>query len=131
MQQPCRGGSAASRRSCLVLLRDVGDLLFLDLPLSQQGADNHRVDDPHDLVAVGIVRAELRALVRVKATFKKRAAISAPVQAPCRSGSDGIRNSPPLNHATASKPIRARGHGAKQVAGEVANSVGREAGASG
>ena len=50
-----------------------GEIGLHGLPLGQQGADNHRVDDPHDLVAVGVVRAELRALVRVEPTLEQGA----------------------------------------------------------
>ena len=43
------------------------------LPLREQRADDHRLDNPHDLVAVGVVRPELRALVRVEAALEQRA----------------------------------------------------------
>ena len=64
---------AASRPGpCLVLLRDSGnDLLLYAPPLCHQRADDHRLDDPHDLVAVGVVRAELGALVGVEPAFEQ------------------------------------------------------------
>ena len=59
------GGSLppiARRLRCLGLFRLVKQLFqfFLaDLPLGQPRAHDHRIHDLHDLVAVGVVRAQL------------------------------------------------------------------------
>ena len=55
------------------LRQTVRDLRLRRLPFGEPGADDHRLDDHHDLVAVGIVRAKLRALVRVEAALEQRA----------------------------------------------------------
>ena len=41
------------------------------LPFGEQGAHHHRLDEPHDLVPVGVVRAELRTLGRVQAALEQ------------------------------------------------------------
>ena len=48
-----------------------GDLRLLGFPLGQQRADHDRLDQQHDLVAVGVVRAELRALARVEPALEQ------------------------------------------------------------
>ena len=42
-------------------------------PFREQRANNHRLHDPHDLVAIGVVRAELRTLVRIEPPLEERA----------------------------------------------------------
>ena len=42
------------------------------LPFGEKRAHYHRLNDPHDLVAVGVVRTELRALVRVEPALEQR-----------------------------------------------------------
>ena len=49
------------------------DLGLRRLPLGEPGTDYHGLDDPHDFVAVGVVRAELRAFVRVEAALEEGA----------------------------------------------------------
>ena len=44
---------------------------YPDFPLGQQRADHDRLDQQHDLVAVGVVRAELRALARVEPALEQ------------------------------------------------------------
>ena len=76
-QQPLRlGKPARPRRFRLGRARAVetgGNLGLRSLPFREPGADDHRLDDAHDLVAVGVVRAELRALVRVEPALEERA----------------------------------------------------------
>ncbi len=43
------------------------------IPLGQPRADHHRLDEQHDLVAVGVVRAELRAFAWVEPALEQRA----------------------------------------------------------
>ena len=50
-----------------------GDLGACPLPLGEPRTDDHRLDDAHDLVPVGVVRAELRPLVRVESALEQRA----------------------------------------------------------
>ena len=50
-----------------------GDRGILRLPSLERRTHDRRFDDPHHLVAVGIVRTGLRALVRVKIAFEQRA----------------------------------------------------------
>ena len=52
------------------LLVDPG---FSGLPLGQPRANDHRIDEPHDLVPVGVVRPELRALAGVEPSLEQRA----------------------------------------------------------
>ena len=46
---------------------------FNRVPLGQPWADHHRLNEQHDLVAVGVVRAELRAFTRVEPALEQRA----------------------------------------------------------
>ena len=50
-----------------------GDTGYRQLPLGQQRANDHRINDPHNLVPVRIVRTELRSLVRVEASLEQSA----------------------------------------------------------
>ena len=50
--------------------RAAGDTSFRRLPLGKQRANDHGIDDPHDLVPVRIVCPELRALVGVEASLE-------------------------------------------------------------
>ena len=59
---------AAAARSRRPVISD-----FCRLPFGEPGTDHDRLDDPHDLVAVGVVRPELRALVRVETALEQRA----------------------------------------------------------
>ncbi|OIQ78226.1 hypothetical protein GALL_400680 [mine drainage metagenome] len=51
----------------------VGYLCFDRFPLGQKRLHNHRPDDLHNLVAVGVMRAKLAALVRVQPALKQGA----------------------------------------------------------
>ena len=46
---------------------------LLRLPRGEPGSDHHRLDEQHDLVAVGVVRPELRPLVRIEPALEQRA----------------------------------------------------------
>ena len=61
-----RPGGIASGRVCL-------DLRFGLLPLPAQRPDDQRIDNPHDLVAVGVVGAELAALVGIEPALEQSA----------------------------------------------------------
>ena len=50
-----------------------GDLPLRRFPPGQPRADHDRLDEQQDLVAVGVMRAELRPLVRVETPFEQRA----------------------------------------------------------
>ena len=43
------------------------------LPFGKPGAEDNRFDDPHDLVAISVMRAELGTLVRVQPALEQRA----------------------------------------------------------
>lgn len=55
------------------LVHQPGDLRPRRLPFRHQRPDDHRLDDHHDLVAVGVVGAELAALVGVETALEQRA----------------------------------------------------------
>src|SRR2546421_10484571 len=57
----------------LSLRQRSGDVRFRRLPFRQPWPDDHRVYNQHDLVTVGVVRAELRSLVGLKAPLEERA----------------------------------------------------------
>ncbi len=57
------------RRRALHRGRDPG---LRRLPLRKQRTDDRRRDDPYDLFWVGVVRAELRALIRVQTALEQR-----------------------------------------------------------
>ena len=48
------------------------NLLLRRLPFCEKGANDHRIDDPHDLVPIGVVGAELGTLVGVEAPLEER-----------------------------------------------------------
>ena len=48
-------------------------IAVLSVPLGEQRPDDHRVDEQHDLVAVGVVRSELGTFVRVETSLEQRA----------------------------------------------------------
>ena len=50
-----------------------GEIGLRHVPLGQPRADHHRLNEQHDLVAVGIVRAELRAFAWVEPALEQRA----------------------------------------------------------
>ena len=50
-----------------------GEIGLRRVPLGQPRADHHRLNEQHDLVAVGIVRAELRAFARIEPALEQRA----------------------------------------------------------
>ena len=115
-----RGGSPTLPGGLrIVQLR--ADQVLGGLPFRQPGADDDRLDDEHDLVAVGVVRAQLRALAGVQTALEQRAqdgrvdlrpvqrspalrtvSISARVSGSAESSS----KSPPSNQATDSNPTR-------------------------
>ena len=67
--EPCLGRARSRRVGALDHARDPG---LRRLPFGEQRPDDHRLDDPHDLVAVGVVRPELRALVRIEPALEQR-----------------------------------------------------------
>src|SRR6266852_4655139 len=77
-RRACLGGAGATSRVLRFLfdLRRLAQLILdLDirkLPFGEERTHDHRLDNQHDLVAIGIVRAELAALVRVKASLEQR-----------------------------------------------------------
>ena len=102
-------------------LQPEGNLGACLFPLFEPGTDHDWLDDLHDLVAVGVVRAELRALGRIQAALEQgaqdRGIDLRPVRARRLSGSfrsrrvsaprrPSLSKRPPLNHATVSKPMR-------------------------
>ena len=96
------------------------DLRLGRLPLDKPGAHDNRLDDKHDLVAVGVVRAKLGALAGVESALEQRAQDRRvdfrPVEVRrrehrfdldfFRDSAESSSNSPPSNQATSSKPIR-------------------------
>ena len=76
-QQPFRPRALSRpRRFRLGLVRafETGsDFGLRRLPFGEPGTNHHRLDDTHDLVAVGVMRAKLRALVRVEPALKQSA----------------------------------------------------------
>ena len=92
---PRRGG-LRFRRACPP--QAVGDPAYHSLPLGQQGANDHRIDDPHDLVPIRVVRPELRALVGVKAPLEQRAQDRGIDAGPVQSGGRQRRLDLPLVH---------------------------------
>ena len=46
------------------------DRVLLRFPFGEQRPDDHGLDEQHDLVPVGVVRAELGALVRIEAALE-------------------------------------------------------------
>ena len=69
--QPFRAGGR--RFGGFHSIQGAGDLGLRRVPLGQPRADHHRLNEQHDLVAVGVVRAELRAFTRVEPALEQRA----------------------------------------------------------
>ena len=101
--------------------RQVAISAFAASPFRQQGTHDNGLDDKHDLVAVGVVRAQLRSLSGVEPAFEQRAQDRRvdlrPVEIRRREHRFNLRlaradsaesssNSPPSNQATSSKPTR-------------------------
>src|SRR5262249_40897956 len=90
------------------------------LPLGEPRADDDRLDAQHDLVAVGVMRAQLAALVGVEAALEQRAEDAGSISAQSRAAATrtsamssrvsgnalSSSNRPPLNQSTRSNPIR-------------------------
>ena len=81
-------GPAVSARGCEHGRHDRLDLSLCRLPLGAQGAEHDRLDDHHDLFRVGVVCADLRALIGIEKAFEQspenRRVDEAPIEA--RSG---------------------------------------------
>jgi len=57
-----------------------------DCPLRPERMQDHRLDDHHDLVRIGVVRADLRALVGIEKALKQGAENGGVNQAPVKAG---------------------------------------------
>ncbi len=68
--RPGFGGSGPSPAGTLSICS--GDLRPDAFPFRLKRADDDRLDQHHDLVPVGVMCAELAALIRVKATLEQR-----------------------------------------------------------